>query len=294
MSKIITEVFSKYNPLKYVQATQVQRCFHSTSSVLLSGNIKNYGKISAEAYDVWFSQKKYEDTDFFQSYITSNGQPALEVGCGTGRLLLYYKKLGLNVEGLDYSRHMLDICRKNAKEKEINVTLYQQSMQDLNMPKQFRTIFVPWGSFMLVNNKLEANQALKKFHDHLLPKGTLLIPVFNPTKHDIHTPPPNNNEWRLRREGTRERDGALIKCWEKVVFLEKEQLEKAEYRYEVILNNQLIETEIEHLCLRWYSQNEFVEMLGNAGFSNIKVFSGYTSKAANEEDNALTFVARKL
>src|SRR5687767_8072930 len=50
-------------------------CFPVRSySMLLKGDktMENYGKVSAEAYDVWFPEKEYEDTEFFKSYIEAN------------------------------------------------------------------------------------------------------------------------------------------------------------------------------------------------------------------------------
>ncbi|RYD65398.1 MAG: class I SAM-dependent methyltransferase, partial [Verrucomicrobiaceae bacterium] len=36
---------------------------------------------------------------------------SLEIGCGSGRLLLPLLQKGHNVEGLELSREMLDLCR---------------------------------------------------------------------------------------------------------------------------------------------------------------------------------------
>jgi SAM-dependent methyltransferase len=46
---------------------------------------------------------------YFQRYIDA-GQPALDVACGTGRLLLPYVRAGLDVDGCDISEDMLALC----------------------------------------------------------------------------------------------------------------------------------------------------------------------------------------
>ena len=40
---------------------------------------------------------------YFKNIIEASGQPALDLGCGSGRLLLPYLQAGLDVDGCDYS-----------------------------------------------------------------------------------------------------------------------------------------------------------------------------------------------
>ena len=52
---------------------------------------------------------------FFRNLIQKYGQPALDVGCGTGRLLLDYLQAGLDVDGVDVSPEMLAVCRQKVQ-----------------------------------------------------------------------------------------------------------------------------------------------------------------------------------
>ena len=56
----------------------------------------------------------WPDRPFYREVIARHGQPALDVGCGTGRLVLDYVASGLDVDGVDNSPEMLDICRAKA------------------------------------------------------------------------------------------------------------------------------------------------------------------------------------
>ena len=256
-------------------------------------NQSSYGKVSAEAYEVWFPEKPegYEDTEFYKNFIIRNAGPALEIGCGDGRLLIPYVQEGLEVEGLDLSPHMLAQCRKRALKKGLRVTLHEQAMQSLNINKKFSTIYVPYGSFMLLSDIQEARLALEKFNQHLTPNGTLLISLFLPFSHDISVSPPEQNTWRIRRENMRE-DGCLVKCWEKSNFDMQKQIEHSEFLYEIIRDEQVIETEKEMFNLRWYRQSEFKDMLQQAGFSEIRCLSAYTDNPADPADIEFTFVAK--
>ena len=88
----------------------------------------------------------------------------------------------------------------------------------MNLSKKFASIYIPYGSFMLVSKAEQACQALDRFYNHLLPEGRLIIFSFIPTKHDIHVAAPEQNKWRLRREGNLNKN-TTIKCWRKPALI---------------------------------------------------------------------------
>ena len=94
----------------------------------------------------------WPDRPFFRKIIANDGQPALDVGCGTGRLLLDYLSEGLDVDGIDVSPEMLWICLEKAQDFDLNPTTYQQAIQSLDVPRKYRTIFIPSNSFQLVTD----------------------------------------------------------------------------------------------------------------------------------------------
>ena len=109
---------------------------------------------------------------------------------------------------------------------------------------------------------------------------------------DIHTSAPQPNQWRLRREGKRD-DGATVKCWENAYFDINAQIENSKYRYEVIQEGEVIDTEEESLMLRWHTQSQFADLLGDVGYKNIKCVSGYTNQLGKPSDEEFTFIANK-
>jgi SAM-dependent methyltransferase len=53
---------------------------------------------------------QWPDRVFYREVIRQAGEPALDVGCGTGRLLLDYMADGVDVDGVDNSPEMLALC----------------------------------------------------------------------------------------------------------------------------------------------------------------------------------------
>lgn len=71
----------------------------------------------AEFYDHVRPYQQRPDVDFYLRLARDTGGPVLEVGCGTGRVLVPTAQAGIEVTGLDRSQAMLQRCRERlAKE----------------------------------------------------------------------------------------------------------------------------------------------------------------------------------
>jgi SAM-dependent methyltransferase len=77
---------------------------------------------------------------YFQKYV-ERGQPALDVACGTGRLLIPYLRAGLDVDGCDVSRDMIALCREKAEREGLSPTLFVQAMHELKPPAEVQHNF---------------------------------------------------------------------------------------------------------------------------------------------------------
>jgi len=140
----------------------------------------DYSGIVATTYDLLVTNDAIGDAGYFRDIIRDHGEPALEIGCGTGRLLLDCVAEGLDVEGVDSSPEMLQICRHKAEQRGLTAAVHAQTMQRLEFPRRFRTLFVPAGSFMLLLDPADAERALARFHAHLAPGGQVLVALEQP------------------------------------------------------------------------------------------------------------------
>jgi len=253
--------------------------------------LKSYTGLSAASYDLWFSGESFEDVEFFRDAIRDGGEPALEVACGTGRLLVPFAREGLDVEGLDLSAEMLGICRWKAEAAGMQITLHRAAMEDFALDRRFRTIFVPFGSFMLLDDLDKARNALSCFRAHLEEGGRVLIPLHLPWLHDVGVEPAPPGEWRLRRVATRPEDDAVVRCFEHTTFDFGRQVQDVRLRFEVVLGGEAIEQETSEQRLLWYTQEQFAGLLDEAGFSDVAVLEGYTWKPAETDSPSFLFVA---
>ena len=164
-----------------------------------------YSGLAADTYDLWFGDEPFWDQAFFVERITGNGGAALEIACGTGRLLIPFLRHGLDVEGTDASPEMIAICRRKAAAQSVVAVLHQQLMQELAVSRRFRTIYIPAQSFQIIADQREAMQVLVRSREHLEAGGELIV-TLGQTWNDADT----DGEERIIRNVTRD-DGSVAR-----------------------------------------------------------------------------------
>ena len=72
-----------------------------------------YERLFARTYDSVYAviRDASGDSAFYRSMAEETGEPLLELGCGTGRVLLNSAETGLEYVGIDASNEMLDVLR---------------------------------------------------------------------------------------------------------------------------------------------------------------------------------------
>jgi len=234
----------------------------------------------AQAWDLLRGDySTWPDRPFFRAVIERQNGPALDVGCGTGRLILDYLAAGLDVDGVDNSPEMLAICRAKAKAAGIKVEgrLFEQEMDALALERRYATIFVPSLSFQLLTDLDAAARALARFHDHLAPGGVLVLSFKENLWGDTRIPPDLEwTKWYKEAEQPRDEDGAIIRRWIRARFDHEQQVMDEENRYEVVRDGVVVQTEFHERapCVRWYSLAQALAIVEAAGFADVKATTG--------------------
>lgn len=249
-----------------------------------------YKGLMAEAWDVLRGDtSNWEDRHFFLAAIQEYGQPVLDVGCGTGRLLLDYLQQGIDIDGLDNSPEMLAICQRKAEHLGLKPKLYEQYVESLEIPRKYQTILIPSSSFQLIIEPRAVEQAMKRLHDHLLPGGVLVASIMALWKDGE----PLESEWE--KTAVREADGATFRRVSRSRFDPESECEHTEDLYQKIIGDQVVMEELHQRspATRSYSQSEVKALFERANFQNIQVFSEFTFKAAKPEDSLFVITGQK-
>ena len=223
----------------------------------------------------------WPDRAFYREIILDDGQPALDVGCGTGRLLLDYLADGIDVDGVDVSPDMLEICRDKAADLGLRPTLYQQSMEALDLGRTYRTVFVPSSSFQLITDLSAATETLRRFYRHLEAGGTLVMSIMDITED-------NSGEWQLMAEQARpDDDELLVRRWARSTYDATTQLDHTEDRYELVRDGEVIASELHRRspATRAYTLDQITTMLVETGYEKVRAVSGFTNEPASPDDD---------
>jgi SAM-dependent methyltransferase len=251
--------------------------------------MEDYTGLAAVAWQLFSGEEPGPDFDYFRRIIAQNPGPALDVGCGTGRLLLPFLSAGLDVDGVEPSADMLAICRRRVGERGLHPCLYSQTLQTLDLPRRYRTILVPCGTFQLVIAREEVWEALRCLHAHLEPGGTLVLTNYN-TERLCETP---LDEWRHRATATLPDGTSISKHGLVTAYNLMEQTMEGQVRYRRFRGDELIDEQICDAPERWYHKHELKLMLEKAGFDVRHVTGNYTDEAARDEHFVMIFIAAK-
>jgi len=140
----------------------------------------NYDRI-ARFYDVDMAQNMpFDDAGFYADRCATAAGPALELGCGNGRILLRLLARGIDAWGVDSSAQMLAELRRKAGERGLGCHVEQMDIRRLALPRRFATILCPYSLVTYVTEDADLRMLMQAVRAHLAPGGRLLIDAFVP------------------------------------------------------------------------------------------------------------------
>jgi len=238
------------------------------------------------------------EIEYFGRFV-ERGQPALDAGCGAGRLLVPWLQAGYDVDGCDASADMIARCRARAAREGLDPRLLVQPLHELDPPRRYATI-VACGVFGLGSTRAQDQEALHRFRRCLEPGGLLLL--------DTEAPYSRSPLWaRWTKDGRRglpaswpaeaaERmasDGSVLALRSRTLAVDPlDQCVVRAIRAEKRVDGRVVSSEEHVLSERMYFRNELLLMLEAAGFSQVDVRGGYTDEPATADHDCLVFLAR--
>jgi len=247
----------------------------------------------AQYYDLLFGNYD-EDIPMWDTLTTNVNGPILEIGCGTGRLLLPLAEAGHTLTGLDLSEVALGAAQAKIEAAGLadRGVLYRADMRDFDLPaKDFALAFIPLNTFMYCQTIDDQLAALQAIYRHLRVEGQLIIDLFYPD-------PPllAEADGRLYFEGETvdELTGRTVQWyWRHEIDLEH-QLRHFTYILDEIDEEGLIRRIQLPFSLRFVYRYEMELLLRASGFIVETVYGNYQLEPFSSHSPHMIFVARKV
>ncbi len=255
-----------------------------------------YGFV-AEYYDHVIPYREREDLDFYVEMAKEAGGPVLELGCGTGRVLIPTARAGVEITGVDVSREMLAVCEQRlAQEPDAvrsRVRLQQADMRAFELGRTFRLATIPFRPFQHLQSVLDQLDCLACLRRHLEPGGRLVFDLFNPSMH------------ALTRDNLGEEigdepkfvmpDGRKVVRTHRIVARDYfQQVTQVELIYNVTHPDGREERLVQAFPMRYLFRYEAEHLLARAGFTVEQLYAGFDKSPFGSKDpGELIFVARK-
>jgi SAM-dependent methyltransferase len=244
-----------------------------------------YNEAFAEFYDFLPLYAERKDVDFYveeaehaQAAAAQGVTPVLELGCGTGRVLIPVAVAGVRIVGLDLSPAMLARARaKLAAQPDAvrkRATLVEGSMTSFDLGGKFQLLTTPFRAFQHLLD-IEAQLAcLNCARRHLAPGGRLILDMFHTRPEGMYA-----ESWKQEREDgppVTLPDGRIFRRTSRIVeFHRATQHNDVEFCCYLTFPGGREERTTQRFPLRYFFRYEVEHLLSRAGFRVVAVYGDF-------------------
>ena len=262
-----------------------------------SGGYEEYAFV-AEFYDSVVPYAGRADVDFFVEMARESPGAVLEIGCGTGRVLIPTARAEKDIVGLDLSTRMLTICReKLALEPDpvqARVQLVQEDMRRFELSRKFGLATLPFRPFQHLTTVDDQLSCLASIRNHLVDGGRLILDLFN------HSLTLLMDDRYLEEDGEETEfamtDGRKVVRRGRTVSRDLfNQIQDVELIYYVTHPDGRDERLVHRFQMRHLFRFDAEHLLARSGFQVEELYADYDKSPIGSKDpGELIFVARKV
>lgn len=259
-----------------------------SSSRQASGTL--YQSLEAELHDpFWEAEGPAAELPLLRDFLQRHPGASLELGCGSGRLLLPLLEEGFEVVGLDHAPEMISLCREAAKAADLSPTLHCCDFAALPSGPQYQAITIPAFTLQLLPDPIATVAEISK---RLPSGGGLYFSVFYPWA-EIENELPENEFYPDHSLSLP--DGNTASLATKYSLDRSAQILTRTHRYELSRNNSVVREHLSTQVIRYCEESDWVHLLEATGFRLIETIHDFQPNGEEEEETAgvTTFLAIK-
>ncbi len=234
-----------------------------------------------------------DDLPLLRHYAERADGPLLDLGCGSGRVLVPLAQAGFHLTGVDSSNEMLARARRRVATANVGnkVTLLEHDIADAPLDRTFGMAFIQVNSFMHLNTLARQRQALLCWHRHLRPGAALVIDLFNP---DLLTLIEADGRLLVDQQWHDDDTGAtVVKQLTRRIDLST-QLQETIFVYDEVFADGTSRRTLIPFTLRFLWRAEAELLLELCGYRLEQVYGGYDMYAYDAESPRMILVARRV
>lgn len=214
------------------------------------------GKYLDEHKDYFSNDQLKDDVNFLiEALLLKKSDKILDLACGHGRHTIELKKMGFNIDGLDFSDHLLHHAKNNSTLENLQIKFYKQNIHNIKLKTKYDKIFLFFSEFGL----FEAEKVLNNVSKLLKKNGLFLLDT--------------DNLFRLFQY--------LIK--------------NPKSRYSFDFNNMLLkEKNNSGLGVRYYTPKELNDLFIESKLKSISVYGNYKKEELGVDSKRIILVGKKI
>jgi SAM-dependent methyltransferase len=263
----------------------------------LPSTVDSY-QVAAKYYDAAYAAMgAADDAPFYLELAKRYGGPVLEVGCGTGRVLLPIAGSGIEIHGVDNSAPMIAVLKdkllREASFVREKVTVHSGDMRDFRLGRKFRLVTVPFRPMQMLYTVEDQLAALKSAAAHLDEGAVLVFDVFYPSKFESLSV--GMGEERLEAEWTSPGDPAILIQR----FYRKDSVDKINQTYNLTFifrsfrNGEVMLEETDTLKMSFYTYPHLRALFLLAGLEIVEEYGSFQKTPLDNSAAEMIFLLRR-
>ncbi|MGJ8655097.1 MAG: class I SAM-dependent methyltransferase [Akkermansiaceae bacterium] len=257
-----------------------------------------YTDLEAKLHDTFWEQEDIiSELPLLEKF--HDKKPSLEIGCGSGRLLLPLLENGTPIDGVEISPEMVQLLHSNAQQQNLTSKLAQQTIHtadivDLNLDdKKYQRVSIPAFTAQLLTRE-NFQKLLTQAHTYTTPDAKLYLTLFIPWAEIAGELP--ESDWYLDHEANLGDDGkAKAQCKTKFTINRLRQTLSRKHQYTVTHPSGQKQQHRSSQEIQWYSYPELQLILAATGWkANQLITDLEPDKAPHPDAHILTITATKI
>lgn len=253
----------------------------------------------AENYDLYLAEMyrqhdNYEGfQDFYLELAEKHGQGGtIDIACGTGAVLLYLAKAGIDVDGTDLSEAMVQVAKDKAEQLNLSLNIFPANMTEFSSDRKYSLAIIARSGFMhLLTSELQ-RKALLNIRDNLTENGILTLNTFMPypilQAEQMRT---KENDFSLRTEYVN-RQGEKEKLYTAITYNPRTQIMSGNWKFETYnKNGEKTGERVRPLKMRQTYKQEMLYLAELCGFEVVEIYGDYHK--STEDTGHYIWVLRK-